>query len=70
MIPKSGKDPYLDCNIVRCPLLPVLKKAMEKLILKTLQPYIKYNNIIPQHQFGFLKHHFTTDQNMMTYYIN
>ena len=44
------------------PLLPILSKILEKIILKRLTPIIEDNKLIPSHQFGFRKHHGTVEQ--------
>jgi hypothetical protein len=43
-------------------LLPIMSKLFEKLVLKRLTPILDANQIIPQHQFGFLHQHSTLDQ--------
>lgn len=43
-------------------LLSVLSKLFEKLLLKRIKPFLKENNIISQHQFGFKEQHSTIQQ--------
>ena len=43
-------------------LLPILSKVLEKLILKRLQLTLQQNALIPNHQFGFRRHHATVEQ--------
>ena len=43
-------------------LLPILSKLFEKLLSTRLQPLLQDQRIIPDHQFGFRRHHATIEQ--------
>lgn len=62
MIPKPGKDVTQVASYRPISLLPVLSKIFERLLLKSLEPYIDSANLIPNHQYGFRKKHSTIEQ--------
>ena len=59
--PKEGKPREVQ-SYRPISLLPILSKVLEKLILKRLQPSLQQNALIPNHQFGFRRHHATIKQ--------
>jgi hypothetical protein len=62
MIAKDGKPAEEVQSYRPISLLPILSKALEKLILKRLQPTLELYDLIPNHQFGFRKQHATIEQ--------
>lgn len=62
LIPKPGKPPDQPTSYRPICLLPILSKVFEKLLLEKLSPIILDNHILPDHQFGFRKHHATIEQ--------
>ena len=62
LIPKEGKPREEVQSYRPISLLPILSKVLEKLILKRLQPSLQQNALIPNHQFGFRRHHATVEQ--------
>lgn len=62
MCPKPGK-PQEQCSSYRpISLLPILSKLFEKLMCGRLEPIVRANKLIPDHQFGFRKDHSTIEQ--------
>ena len=57
LILKPVQDPQSANSYRPISLLPLLSKVMEIIILKRLDHIIQKKNIIPDHQFGFRKHH-------------
>lgn len=57
MLPKLGKLPIQAQSYRSISLLMIISKLFEKLFLKKLRRIIKTKNLIPNHQFGFLKQH-------------
>jgi hypothetical protein len=43
-------------------LFPIVSKAFEKILLKSLLPVVENNRLIPNHQFGFRQRHSTREQ--------
>lgn len=43
-------------------LLALFSKIFERIFLRRISPILKENNIIPEHQFGFRRHHGTPEQ--------
>jgi hypothetical protein len=62
MIPKRGKNLSEVESYRPISLLQVMSKLFEKLILKRLKPTIAEKHLVPTHQFGFRKNHWTIDQ--------
>jgi len=62
MIAKPGKEPTKLKSYRPISLLPIMSKLFEKLILKRIIPIIDEKNLLPNHQFGFRKHHSTIEQ--------
>lgn len=62
MIHKHGKSPYEASSYRPISLTPVLSKLWEKIFLIRLKDNMDHYNIVPQHQFGFRKHHSTIEQ--------
>lgn len=57
---KSGKDPSLTSSYRPIALLPTYAKIFDKLINNEITTFCNQQNIIPDNQFGFRKHHSTT----------
>jgi len=62
MIPKPGKSVTEVTSYRPIPLLPVVSKLFEKLLLKRLKPILDEKQTIPTHQFGFRNNYSTIDQ--------
>ncbi|CAH2092754.1 unnamed protein product [Euphydryas editha] len=62
MIYKPGKPAHETSSYRPISLTPVLSKLWEKIFLVRLSKCINERDIIPQHQFGFRKHHLTVEQ--------
>jgi hypothetical protein len=62
MIPKPENSPHGSASYRPIPLLPVMSKLFEKLLIKRLKPIIERKNLTPNHQFGFRSKHSTIDQ--------
>lgn len=62
VIPKPGKNKRIVSSYRPISLLPTLSKLLEKVIQRRLQADIDEGNKIPAFQFGFKKHHSTTQQ--------
>ena len=69
LILKPGKPQQHASSYRPISLLPILSKVMEIIILKRITPIIQQKNIIPDHQFGFRKHHSTIEQVNRVYSI-
>ena len=69
LILKPGKPPQYPSSYRPISLLPILSKVMEIIILKRMTPIIEQKCIIPDHQFGFRKHHSTIEQVNRVYSI-
>ena len=61
LILKPEKPPLYASSYSPKNLLPILSKVMEIIILKRMKPIIEQKCIIPDHQFGFRKHHATVE---------
>lgn len=61
-IPKSGKDQSTPSGYRPISLLSNLGKTYEKLLLLRLNKFIRNNDVIKNHQFGFRESHSTTHQ--------
>lgn len=66
---KPGKPPQQTSSYRPISLLPILSKVLEIIILKKINPIIEEKGIIPDHQFGFRKHHSTIEQCNRVYKI-
>ena len=62
LIPKPNKPPIDPSSYRPISLLPLFSKIFEKLLLKRLLPIVEFQEILPQHQFGFRSLHSTTQQ--------
>lgn len=62
MIHKPGKPPNEVSSYRPISLTPVLSKLWERIVLARLSPCLDMNHVIPNHQFGFRKHHSTIEQ--------
>lgn len=62
LIPKPGKDLTKINSYRPISLLSILSKVFEKLLMEHLNSDIDKLEIIPQHQFGFRRHHSTIEQ--------
>ncbi|XP_045453923.1 fatty acid synthase-like [Melitaea cinxia] len=62
MIHKPGKPTHEPSSYRPISLTPVLSKLWEKIFIARLSKCINERDIIPQHQFGFRKHHSTVEQ--------
>lgn len=62
MIQKPGKPPNEVSSYRPISLTPVLSKLWERIVLARLSPCLDACHIIPDHQFGFRKHHSTIEQ--------
>lgn len=62
VILKPGKPAYETSSYRPISLLPILSKVLEILIQKILMPIVDATKVIPDHQFGFRKHHSTIEQ--------
>ena len=60
LILKPGNPPQYSSSYRPISLLPIL--SMEIIIIKLMNPIIEQKCIIPDHQFGFRKHHSTIEQ--------
>ena len=69
LIFKPGKAPQSAISYWPISLLPLLPKVMEIIILKRLDHIIGEKNNIPDHQFGFRKHHSIVEQVNRVYTI-
>lgn len=61
-VPKPGKNATMVNSYRPISMLPILSKLFESMIYKRLEPLIQKKNLLPNHQFGFQKHHSTTQQ--------
>jgi hypothetical protein len=59
---KPGEPPNDLSSYRPISLLPMLSKVSEKLIFRILLPIIEKQQILPNHQFGFRRHHSTIQQ--------
>ncbi|GBP13788.1 Probable RNA-directed DNA polymerase from transposon X-element [Eumeta japonica] len=62
MIHKPGKPPNEASSYRPISLTPVLSKLWERIVLERLSPCLEINYVIPDHQYGFRKHHSTIEQ--------
>ncbi|KAH8360927.1 hypothetical protein KR084_008897, partial [Drosophila pseudotakahashii] len=62
MIPKPGKDHTIPSSYRPISLLSCLSKLLEKCLLTRMTPYLREQNLIPAHQFGFRESHGTIEQ--------
>lgn len=62
MIHKSGKPLHEASSYRPISLTPALSKLWERIILARLLPCLDMDQVIPDHQFGFRKHHSTVEQ--------
>ena len=62
LIPKPGKPQHEVSSYRRISVLPQLSKILEKLIIKRIHGEKLLDEILPDHQFGFGKHHSTIQQ--------
>ncbi|XP_017776379.1 PREDICTED: RNA-directed DNA polymerase from mobile element jockey-like [Nicrophorus vespilloides] len=62
VIPKTGKDPEKVTSYRPISLLPVMSKVFERLLLRRIRPFLCEEGVIPDHQFGFRRHHSTIEQ--------
>jgi hypothetical protein len=62
MILKPGKPPNKVDSYRLIPLLPIMSKLFEKLLLIRLKCTIPKKNLIPDHPFGFRNQHSTLEQ--------
>jgi hypothetical protein len=59
---KPGKSPNEPMSYRPISLLLILSKVYEKLFLHRLLPITENRRLLPDHQFGFRRRHFTIDQ--------
>src|SRR5215469_8941098 len=62
VIPKPGKPTTEVSSYRPIPLLPIMSKIFEKILLKRLNNIIEERQLLPNHQFGFRANHSTIDQ--------
>lgn len=62
LIPKPGKPQHEVSSYRPISLLPQLSKVLEKLVLRRIHDNKLLEEILPDHQFGFRKHHSTIQQ--------
>lgn len=62
LILKPGKPPNDPSSYRPISLLPIMSKIMEKILAKRVLNKVTENNLIPDHQFGFRRHHSTIQQ--------
>jgi hypothetical protein len=56
---KKGQRTMLD-NYRPISILPVISKLMERILYDQMYDYLKKQNILSEHQFGFIQFHSTT----------
>jgi len=61
-IPKPNKNANTVSSYRPISLLSAPSKVFEKVLFNRIEPILKQKNIIPPHQFGFLKQHSTIQQ--------
>jgi len=62
MVPKKGKDPFSPESCRPISLLSTFSKIVERIVLNTLLDIDTFNDVLPNHQFGFRSRHSAIQQ--------